>query len=239
MKRPHPIFSPLALLATASLLALLGITLLWHGGQAFSPGQLSEVHKGKLTQSDFQTHSEFQEECTLCHAPFAGIQIERCGACHELVMDQLSESSGFHGQIGSENCMECHTEHQGREFDLLTNALADFNAADHAALFLLDGAHEPLECTACHMTERYADVGKECHDCHQEPDVHRDEFGQQCRRCHTSSAWLEASMSIHPFPLDHGVGLAIPCASCHQDELTIYSCQSCHEHRPELNSVAA
>ncbi|MCB8962779.1 MAG: hypothetical protein H6651_20865 [Ardenticatenales bacterium] len=234
MRRTHPIFSPIALVATAILLVILGLALYLTGGRAFSPGTLSDVAQRQLANSEFSSHAEFQDDCSQCHGPFQGVEAARCGTCHELVMDQIEGNSGFHGQIESMDCRDCHTEHQGGEFDLLADALGQFTAADHGAFFVLDGAHTPLECEACHQADRFTGLGNACQDCHQEPEVHVGEFGRECSHCHTTATWEDGIMRIHTFPLDHGIEQEVPCVACHAEQLTSYDCTSCHEHRPDL-----
>ena len=234
MKRAHPIFSPIALIATAVMLVVLAIALFLTGGSAFSPGALSAVAQRSRADSEFNSHAEFQNDCSQCHGPFQGVEAARCGNCHALVMDQIDGRSGFHGQIESTDCRECHTDHQGDEFDLLADALSQFTAADHSSFLLLDGAHATLECGDCHQADQFSGLGNSCRDCHQEPEQHAGQYGLQCAHCHTSASWEDGRMRVHPFPLDHGVDQELPCIACHAAQLTSYDCTSCHEHRPEL-----
>ena len=230
MSRMHPIFSPFALIATGILLIALIGTVYWRGGTLFSPGPLSATMADN-PMTEFASHADFAAECARCHAPFAGVDSDRCGACHEIVMDQLADGLGIHGTVGSSECAACHVDHKGSDYDITATALEQFGAADHAHLFVLDGAHESVACESCHVTAAYGEVGSSCVDCHAEPEIHQGQFGNDCLHCHTTAGWEDGGLRVHPFPLDHGVGSEIPCRSCHVAELTSYSCSSCHEHQ--------
>jgi len=159
--------------------------------------------------------------CVDCHAdtnyrPSQAL----CRECHAaLDAAQMTQ----HVIDFSEDCLACHDG---------SGNLAEF---DHSTVFALDGAHAALSCTQCHINGIYAGLASECLTCHQEPDVHRDQFGTECGACHTTSAWTPARLLQHTFPLDHGSRSDVDCPVCHSLNYVTYSCYNCHEHnKPEI-----
>ncbi len=73
----------------------------------------------------------------------------------------------------------------------------------------------------------------ECHNCHEEPDVHAGRFGLNCSRCHTLQAWAPALLTRHTFLLDHGDEGQVACQTCHIQTYSEYTCYECHDHQPE------
>jgi hypothetical protein len=102
--------------------------------------------------------------------------------------------------------------------------------------FPLTGQHSVVECTGCHASLTFAIATKRCMDCHD--DVHRNELGASCERCHTSQSWLVPDMvdrhrttrfplvGAHRFAncrqchvnqqLQEFVGLRTDCVGCHR-----------------------
>jgi mono/diheme cytochrome c family protein len=72
----------------------------------------------------------------------------------------------------------------------------------------------------------------QCIACHEDPKVHRGQFGLDCVRCHTLSAWVPASLTRHTFPLDHGDAGDVACETCHIDTYAVNTCYECHDHKP-------
>lgn len=241
-QRPHPIFSPVALLSTLLLVVGLAIGVYLTGGRAFSPGELSAVnHSGEATGGVF-THADFADNCGRCHAPFQGIEAARCETCHENVAQQRQRGAGLHGRFANaEQCAACHQEHQGPQFDLRTAALSDF---DHEVTrFSLvqhtqDYGGRPLACAACHTRNAITVASAACADCHRtgEPVFmarHNQAFGDDCLACHDGLDTLaQFSLDDHAtaFPLV-GAHTAVPCETCHaggQFEGTTQTCAGCH-----------
>jgi mono/diheme cytochrome c family protein len=73
----------------------------------------------------------------------------------------------------------------------------------------------------------------QCIACHEDPQVHRGQFGLDCVRCHTLEAWTPASLTRHTFPLDHGDSGEVACETCHIDTYAANTCYQCHDHDPE------
>jgi hypothetical protein len=143
-------------------------------------------------------------------------------------------------------CVDCHSKDH-RQPVFMRQHLAKFGAAcldchdgadrmhnfDHANFFVLDGAHAPLACEACHANKVFKEIPVECVKCHAEPVIHKGFFGLQCHNCHTTQAWAPARMQVHTFPLDHGGHGALDCKTCHSGAYTQYTCYSCHDHQPD------
>ena len=73
----------------------------------------------------------------------------------------------------------------------------------------------------------------QCVACHEDPQVHRGQFGLDCVRCHNLQAWAPASLTRHTFPLDHGDTGILACETCHIDTYAVNTCYQCHDHDPD------
>ena len=73
----------------------------------------------------------------------------------------------------------------------------------------------------------------QCIACHEEPQVHADNFGLDCVRCHSLTAWIPASLTRHTFRLDHGGEGEVACETCHVEKYIENTCYECHDHTPE------
>ncbi|HSJ55418.1 MAG TPA: hypothetical protein VLC52_16870 [Anaerolineae bacterium] len=156
--------------------------------------------------------------CERCHTEgtFAPESVD-CTTCHD---GRDSNYMGAHTDRFGGNCLGCH---DGRDRMI---------GLDHASVFVLDGAHEGLECEDCHAGQVFASVSRPCADCHEEPEVHAGAFGLDCARCHGSAAWAPAELRQHLFFLDHGSEERLECQTCHVETYTAVSCYGCHDHDP-------
>jgi hypothetical protein len=154
--------------------------------------------------------------CADCHAgsdyAFAETLCEDCHA--ELDVSFMSQ----HVADFSWDCLVCHDG---------SGAMAEF---DHNTVFLLEGAHASVDCVDCHTNSTYKGMTSDCVACHEEPDVHLDQFGTDCAACHTAQAWAPARLLQHAFPLDHGSRAEVECQVCHPANYVAYTCYDCHEH---------
>lgn len=137
-------------------------------------------------------------------------------------------------------CVDCHRAddaHEGR----YGTACGHCHGArawkpatfDHArSAFPLTGAHVRVACGECHAGGRFEGTPTACVGCHEEPADHRGTFGPDCASCHGTETWRGATVR-HTFPLDHGEGGRIACATCHPDGWRTYTCMGCHEHSPD------
>ena len=163
--------------------------------------------------------------CQHCHADGRYVPDSVvCAPCHE---EHDPAYLATHVDSFGSNCVGCH-DGRDRMIDL-----------DHDATYLLDGAHVGLECLDCHAGPPSAEP-RACVICHEDPAVHAGEFGLDCARCHTTTAWLPAELREHIFELDHGSEELVPCETCHLENYVVYTCYGCHDHQPgDMGNVHA
>jgi hypothetical protein len=162
--------------------------------------------------------------CNRCHVGgrFSAESVD-CTHCHS---SDDPNYMGEHTERFGGNCLGCH---DGR--DRMTDL-------DHNLVFVLEGAHETVECEECHADQTFADVARGCVVCHQDPAVHAGQFGLDCVRCHTAFAWTPAQLTQHTFLLDHGDEGEVACETCHVGTYAQYTCYQCHDHdRGEMQTV--
>jgi hypothetical protein len=201
-----------------------------HNDSAWSPARWQgQDFAHASTKFALTTHTALfdgaQFTCAGCHAnasadpealaPAGG---DVCATCHALADPAFMTE---HMQTFGLSCLGCH-DGSGRQ--------AVF---DHSQFFVLDGAHAPLACEACHADQRFDGTPAECAGCHAEPEMHAGVFGTDCAACHTTGAWVPAALREHTFPLDHGEQGELACATCHTEAYPAYTCYGCHEHNPE------
>ncbi|TCK18046.1 hypothetical protein DFR30_1305 [Thiogranum longum] len=180
-------------------------------------------------------HKKLESDCSQCHLRFRkGTQEQLCLDCHKEVSADIANSKGFHGQIdGIKNrtCKSCHSEHLGRNADIVQLDPLTFNHTKTD--FHLKGAHTTIACTTCHLAGKtWSEAPSACNDCHKESDPHKGNLGSKCNDCHTPARWDR-------FEFDHdstdfqllGAHKKVRCASCHVNERyedTPDRCNSCH-----------
>ncbi len=198
-------------------------------------------------------HAKFEDDCSRCHSVFDGIeQPDLCLDCHKDVAGDIGQQRGYHGRIAGidrRNCVGCHTEHEGRDADIV---LLNENAFDHARTdFFLRGLHEEASCRSCHVsTKKNREAPSACIDCHKQDDPHDGTLGDTCASCHTESGWHQALVDFNHgketgFELEGGHRAQV-CSACHLDESyqnTPKTCNGCHEiddvHRARLGADCA
>ena len=170
-----------------------------------------------------------------------------CSACH---------SDPHQNRYGAD-CRRCHSTGGWKEL-----ALGKF---DHSRTrFALAGEHARVACERCHWSENEAGkkvaprtpgarphwkplTFQKCTDCHQDP--HRQRFGSDCARCHSSAGWrtITAGAFDHDktrYPL-RGAHRERACAKCHRGgdtskPLAFAACSDCHAdaHQEQLAARA-
>ncbi|MCC6567913.1 MAG: cytochrome c3 family protein [Anaerolineales bacterium] len=156
--------------------------------------------------------------CYDCHANARTITdlqsaSQDCATCH--AADDVHA-----GKFGAD-CASCHTPSDWKD------ATFDHSRSD----FPLTGAHQQVECEKCHVNDQFAGTPNTCAACHADPVFHLGLFGTDCAACHTTTAWSPATFNEpHTFPLNHGDGGTVSCATCHPSAFTTYTCYGCHEH---------
>lgn len=208
-----------------------------------SPGDLADVH----------AHLEGLFNCTKCHDLGKGISEQKCLDCHILLQERIMEDEGYHASepVKSNSCISCHSDHNGRSFDIIR---FDEESFDHALTgYPLQGAHGHQDCAACHQPEyiqrtdikekQYTFLGleQECLQCHE--DYHQNTLSTSCTDCHDYEAFDPAVLFDHQdtdYPL-FGAHLDVDCIDCHalterngepfQEFANVdhNNCVSCHE----------
>jgi hypothetical protein len=190
------------------------------------------IMPGKLSEP----HAKLEQDCGKCHQPFSQQgQNALCASCHKDVARDLAEKIGFHGkrpEIASKDCRFCHTEHKGREADIVRFDRASF---DHETTnFKLEGRHARTDCGGCHLPgKKFREAKSDCVDCHKAASPHREQLGERCQDCHATTGWVQVKSYDHAktkFPLT-GSHQDVTCKSCHAGERwrgVAVECVSCH-----------
>ncbi len=214
----------------------------------FSPTAVNAEGLEKLLMpgSVIQGHAKFENECSKCHSLFEKKSQNRlCGDCHKKITRDIELKNGFHGLapiVIQKNCNDCHTDHEGREADIIR---LDREAFDHQLTdFVLKGGHRNVKCRMCHVADKkFREASSTCFDCHKQDDPHRKRLGTACGDCHKEEGWGKAKFDHDKktkFRLK-GSHRNQHCNSCHPNEQykkTPVTCVGCHAlndiHRGEL-----
>ncbi len=216
-----------------------------------SPGALSRAHSSLSGAV----------QCANCHDLTTRPPEYKCLECHKEIRKRLEEKRGLHPSlVGTDRtgraCVNCHSEHNGRDFPLIRwdTPVARFD--HHRTGYTLEGKHASLPCKTCHRPERIAPdlaggilvqdlahtwlgLPTKCSGCHT--DEHRGQLPPECGRCHNSTRWQDATQYNHDraqFVLA-GAHTKVDCRKCHPkiDDLKPYvrfrdiqfaDCAPCH-----------
>ena len=74
-----------------------------------SPGDLAKPHNPL----------EGIKNCTKCHELGKKILPAKCLDCHVLLKDLIQAGKGLHAKSEYSHCPDCHSDHQGKEYDLI------------------------------------------------------------------------------------------------------------------------
>lgn len=107
--------------------------------------------------------------------------------------------------------------------------------------FALTGMHSTLDCTACHVNNKFKGTPAACYNCHQDaflsaqnPNHVQAGLPHDCGICHTTVNWLNAKFdhsAYTSFPLT-GMHSTVACNQCHVNGRyagTPKDCYSCHK----------
>jgi len=207
-----------------------------------SPGELAKAH----------AHLEGMSNCTQCHVLGEKVSNNKCLDCHSLLKKRIELGKGYHvsSDVKGKTCVECHNDHHGRNFEMIR---FDKDTFKHDLTgYALVGAHQKLDCKACHQTQfisdkeiskkeyTYLGLGTSCLSCHQ--DYHQESLSSDCLSCHDMDRFAPASKFQHAktkFPLE-GKHQKVACDKCHKLEivkgekfqhfkgLEFNNCKSCH-----------
>jgi predicted CXXCH cytochrome family protein len=210
--------------ARIAILAVLFVGLTTSPALAqLSPGKLSRAH----------AHLSGLTNCSHCHKLGSRDVQPKCLGCHTEISTMVAEERGLHAGEDFSQCVDCHVEHQGEEYDLIYWPDGREEFAHQDTGFLLTGAHDKLKCRQCHQSRYVVDpaplaaLGKNlertylglspaCDACHR--DIHGGQFEQNCTSCHDVNAWKPAALFTHEttrFPLT-GKHERVDCARCHR-----------------------
>jgi hypothetical protein len=173
------------------------------------------VMPGKLTQG----HAKYEEQCDKCHEAFSKKSQRRlCVACHKKVAADIKDKRGMHGrvtEIRNVECKQCHSDHLGRNADIVqfNRDLFNHDKTDYP----LKGAHLKTACGACHKSGKlYREAESVCYSCHKNRDVHQGKFGKKCNDCHSEARWKKTSFDHNKTDYKlTGKHAEISCNLCH------------------------
>jgi len=179
-------------------------------------------------------HAKLESDCKNCHVRFnKSAQSGLCQDCHKDVKSDVSRKAGYHGRIPEQECRACHTDHKGREMNIVVLDEQKFN---HSLTdFTLRGAHQEskVQCRDCHpVGKKFRDAPSSCYACHQKDDKHKGSLGKECADCHSEKNWKDTKFdhSKTKFPLT-GKHRDVQCKECHSDPKfkgAPLQCVACH-----------
>ncbi len=192
---------------------------------------MAQLSPGDLHQS----HAEIEglKNCTKCHTAGKQISPENCLTCHILLKERIDAGKGLHAQPDYKQCIDCHSDHHGRDFEMVHWKI-DMEDFDHSLTgYHLEGGHAKLECRNCHQSENIQDknrfrqqkkdldrtflgLSQTCLSCHI--DEHRGQLKSDCLSCHIMNKWKPAPEFSHDrtnFRLT-GKHTGVSCEKCHQ-----------------------
>jgi hypothetical protein len=195
----------------------------------------SVLMPGKLIQG----HIKQEDNCENCHKHFdKASQSNLCADCHKDIKKDIAEKRGFHGkQEAKKECRECHTDHKGRDADIVN--LNEKTFKHDLTDYPLKGAHatDKVACKDCHKPKiKYRDTQSTCVACHKKDDKHKNALGDKCADCHIEKSWKDIKFDHNKsdFPLKgaHADEQKVKCSDCHKDtrfKETPKDCVSCHK----------
>jgi hypothetical protein len=156
-----------------------------------------------------------------------GVSNGKCLECHQ------GNRAGLHATFGGKRCIDCHTQHKGRNFNIINWAnVGGHDTFDHNKVgFPLSAHHGQVSCTGCHARRMksghisYLGLSKECDSCHR--NVHNlkvPELTKNCETCHQPGAvargrrladWKGNHERFSHVTFD-GKHNELPCAKCHE-----------------------
>jgi len=197
---------------------------------------MGQVSPGRLSKAHASMDGSFG--CLKCHVFGAGKPVLKCVGCHQEIASRLKLGMGYHARVMKgrrveTGCAGCHTEHYGRDFNIMPWP-ASREEFDHRLTgFPLEGKHARVECAECHAAKRitiearkqiriknlnrtHLGLSQACASCHR--DVHAGQLEQDCLRCHSQLAWKPAPGFRHEqtaYPLT-GMHVRVSCEKCHR-----------------------
>ena len=197
---------------------LLAIIAGNNGYAQISPGELARVH----------SHLEGMTNCTQCHILGKKVSNKKCLDCHTELKIRIELKKGYHSASGipEKECVSCHSDHHGVNFQIVRFAKEMFN--HNLTGFNLTGAHAKKQCIDCHKSEfikdqkikkkkfTYLGLNTPCLSCHA--DYHQQTLSANCTDCHDVGTFKPAKKFDHAkanFQLS-GKHQEVPCIGCHK-----------------------
>lgn len=211
----------------------------------------SQISPGPLTKA--HADLEGMTNCTKCHTLGNKVSNDKCLECHKEINSRIKSGRGYHASsaIKGKACASCHSEHHGKNFEMIR---FDTKSFDHKLTgYVLTGTHVKTDCRNCHKKDfvsesglskrpaTYLGLSQQCANCHK--DQHQQTLGNKCQDCHTTTAFVPASLFNHnrtKFPLT-GKHMDVSCIECHPVEsrknesfqrfadIPFTNCNSCHD----------
>jgi len=217
----------------------------------------AQISPGPLAKSHQQLEGALQ--CVKCHEGGGGRKEQmtaRCLECHKEIAWLVQQRRGFHAGVREQRCTECHPDHAGSDFALISWPGGSPERFDHGtAGWPLDGGHRKVKCAECHKTayrisqaatlsaRKAPDAGwvgleRKCIGCHE--DAHHGRLGTACDKCHVTMSWK----TINRTSFDHdktkyplrGKHVEVACEKCHDfaagkmaSNPRFASCTDCHK----------
>lgn len=204
------------------------LMLAGHVYAQLSPGELAKVHASL----------EGLSNCTQCHQLGEHIDGRKCLDCHQEIDLRIKSGNGFHAAVRDTNCIACHSDHNGRDFNMIRWPDEDMRQFDHDRTgFVLEGEkHKVAECRDCHQEKNvraidildrkkdfldhtFLGLSRACSSCHE--DIHRGQFEQTCDVCHHVDDWKDVAQFSHDQARFALVGKheSVACEKCHVEEI--------------------
>lgn len=168
--------------------------------------------------------------CSQCHVNNKVTGLPRdCYGCHET--NYRGATAPDHAAANyPHDCTTCHSQNAWQPADFDHNRTA----------FPLTGAHQTVQCTDCHVNNKYAGTPTDCYACHQpefqrvvDPNHVANNFSHDCTICHSTSTWAPATFDHNntAFPLA-GAHANVLCINCHTNGYanTPSTCYACHDN---------
>jgi hypothetical protein len=208
--------------------ALVAIALVATAATAAAQNLETAIMPGRLIQG----HAKLEADCGNCHVRMdRAAQPRLCMDCHKEVGADVRARTGYHGRIKQQECRACHTEHKGRDANIV---VLDQNRFDHTQTdFALRGKHAETKCLSCHRARvKYSATPADCLGCHRKDDKHKGGLGAKCASCHDERGWKDTHFdhATTRFPLLHSHA-TVKCVDCHANQHyanTPAECQTCH-----------
>lgn len=192
----------------------------------------SQISPGKLSQ--YHENLEGLSNCTKCHELGEEPTPEKCFSCHVAIKIRVDGNRGFHSsnEVRTSKCIDCHSEHNGREFELIHWKEGTDNFQHSLTGYKMEGKHLGLNCRSCHQrvfinqenlspdetidfSRTFLGLSSFCISCHV--GEHGDQLTDSCINCHSYYGWKPAAKFNHnetQYTLT-GKHRDLDCSKCH------------------------